>query len=206
MSTVSPNQAALSELVADNIRRSIAVKEQLVGNPEPVVSGGLLIARAMEAGHKLLLAGNGGSASDAQHIATEFVIRYKAANVRRALPALSLATDTSALTAGGNDIGFDLVFARQIEALGKPGDVFLAISTSGNSTNIIEALKTARGIGIQSILFTGQTGGRILADHADLVDLAIRVPTTETSRIQECHIMIGQIMCALVEKELFDMD
>lgn len=206
MSTTEVDAATLLEMVNANIERSIATKEKLKSDSQLIVEGGRMIARAMDSGHKLLLAGNGGSASDAQHIATEFVIRYKAANVRRALPALSLATDTSAITAGGNDIGFDLIFARQVEALGRKGDVLLAISTSGNSPNIIEALKTARGIGMQSIVLTGETGGRIVAEHGDLVDVAIKVPSPETSRIQECHIMIGQIMCALVEKELFNMD
>lgn len=204
MSTVA--QSDLVKLVESNIEGSIATKQKLLEDSEKIVTGGLLIAEAMRADHKLLLAGNGGSASDAQHIATEFVIRYKAANVRRALPAISLATDTSCLTAGGNDIGFDNIFARQVEALGRTGDVFLAITTSGNSPNILAALKVARDQGVKNILLTGGTGGKIMADHADLVDVAVVVPSTETSRIQECHIMVGQIMCALVEKELFNMD
>ncbi len=209
MTTPNVEKSILSGLIRENIQRSIDTKSKLINNAavmDAILAGGNLIAGAMGAGHLLLLAGNGGSASDAQHIATEFVIRYRAENVRRALPALSLATDTSALTAGGNDIGFENVFARQVEALGRAGDVFLGISTSGNSPNIIAALKEAKTIGIATILLTGETGGRIMADHAGLVDVAIRVPSRETSRIQECHIMIGQIFCALVEKVLFNFD
>jgi len=205
-STSPQDKPGLLTLVEANIDGSITTKQKLKADSAAIVAGGLMIAQAMRDDFKLLLAGNGGSASDAQHIATEFVIRYKAENVRRALPALSLATDTSCLTAGGNDIGFENVFARQVEALGRAGDVFLGISTSGNSLNIIEALKVAHAGGLKTILLSGETGGRIIAEHSDLVDVQVLVPSRETSRVQECHIMIGQIMCALVEKELFDLN
>ena len=194
----------MEDLVRAHIERSIATKQELVQTCLGDISrAGKMIARAYKKGRKLLCCGNGGSAGDAQHIATEFLIRYSASHERDSLPALSLAADSSALTATGNDFGFEKLFARQIEGLGQEGDVLLGITTSGNSQNIIEALKTARKKGMTNILLTGAKGGEILKKHRALLDTSICVPSEETARIQESHIMIGQIFCAIVEKELY---
>ena len=154
---------------------------------------------ALRGGRKVLLCGNGGSAADCQHIAAELVSALHHDRPRKALPAIALTTDTSFLTANANDFGFEHVFARQIEALGQPGDILLAISTSGNSVNVLRALETATARGLDSILFTGKSGGKAAA----LAQVAIRVPSDETQRIQETHITIGHILCELVERELF---
>jgi len=153
-------------------------------------------AKSVRDGGKLLFLGNGGSAADAQHLATELTIRYKRS--RAAIAALALTTDTSALTAAGNDLGFEQVFARQIEALGKPGDVVIAISTSGKSPNVIAALKKARSMGIVTAAFGGKGGG----DMAPLADHILAVPATTVARIQEMHIMLGQMLCGALELEL----
>jgi D-sedoheptulose 7-phosphate isomerase len=155
-----------------------------------------LICAAMRAGNKLLLFGNGGSAADAQHIAAELAFRM--GRERAALPALALTTDSSLLTAISNDRAFDYVFARQLQALGRPGDVALAISTSGNSPNILEALRQARELEMTTIGLLGNTGGQA----ASLVDLALIVPHHDTPRIQEVHITVSHIMCDLIEDEL----
>ena len=155
------------------------------------------IARAFRDGGKLLLAGNGGSAADAQHIAAEFVGRF--IGERAALPAVALTTDTSALTAIANDYGFEQVFERQIRALGRNGDVFLAISTSGRSPNIIAALKAARELGLVTVGFTKVAQSPM---HA-LCDLVLAVPSEETALIQQVHITVAHAICGLVERELF---
>jgi D-sedoheptulose 7-phosphate isomerase len=147
-------------------------------------------------GHKLLFFGNGGSAADAQHFATELVVRYQAN--RPAISALALTTDTSALTAIGNDFGFDDLFARQLEALCSAGDVAIGISTSGNSENVIRGLRAARAKGAITVAFTGGDGGRILP-HADHV---IVIPSKTTARIQEMHLLLGHSLCALLEESL----
>lgn len=144
-----------------------------------------------------MIAGNGGSAADAQHLAGEFVSRFYFE--RPGLPSLALTTDTSILTAIGNDYGYERLFARQIEANGKEGDVFIGISTSGNSDNIIEALKTCREKDITTIGMTGEIGGRM----TELCDYCIKVPSQETPRIQESHILIGHIICSIAEESLF---
>lgn len=146
---------------------------------------------------KTLLAGNGGSAADAQHIAAEFVSRFYFD--RPGIPSLALSTDTSILTAVGNDYGFDRIFSRQIEAMGNTGDMFFVISTSGNSKNLIEALKVAKKKGLTTVGLTGQSGG----DMAKFCDYCIKVPSSETPRIQETHILIGHIICSIVENNLF---
>ncbi len=163
---------------------------------DAVARTSLLIANAMRNGGKLLVFGNGGSAADAQHIAAELAFRM--GRERRALPALALTTDTSLLTAVSNDRSFDLVFARQLQALGRKGDVALGISTSGNSSNVIEAFKEAKEIGITTVALLGNDGGKA----ASLVDVALIVPHPETPRIQEVHITIGHIICQLIEDEL----
>jgi len=156
-----------------------------------------LSVEALKRGNKLLFAGNGGSAADAQHWAGELVSRFYFD--RPGLPAIALTTDTSILTAVGNDYGYDYVFARQVEALGRKGDVFFAISTSGNSKNILRAIEAARAIGINVIGFTGQDGGKM----ADLCDLCFRMPSSETPKIQEGHEFIGHLICGLIEQRMF---
>jgi len=147
-------------------------------------------------GGKIMLFGNGGSAADCQHLATELTIRYK--TDRPTIAAIALTTDTSALTAGGNDIGFDNIFARQVEALGKPGDLAIGISTSGNSENVIRGLKQARDIGAAAAGFGGKGGGPM----ADVAAPYLVVPSNTTSRIQEMHITLGHMLCGALEIEL----
>lgn len=155
-----------------------------------------LTVEAIRGGNKILFFGNGGSASDAQHLATELTVRYK--RNRAAIAAIALTTDTSALTAIGNDFGFDELFARQIEALGKPGDVALAITTSGQSPNIVRALEQARAMDIVPAAFGGKGGGRLQG----LADPLLVVPSDTTARIQEMHITLGQMLCGALEIEL----
>ena len=155
-----------------------------------------LIIMCLRAGGKLLFFGNGGSAADAQHLAAEFVGRF--VRERAGLPAIALTTDSSVLTAVGNDYGFDQIFARQVQALGRPGDVAIAISTSGNSPNIIEGVKAARKGYLKTIGLSGKDGG-LLAAEADVV---ITIASTSTARIQECHITIGHLLCELTEEAL----
>jgi D-sedoheptulose 7-phosphate isomerase len=158
-----------------------------------------LVERAVAAlagGGKLLFFGNGGSAADAQHLATELVARYSAD--RKALPAIALTTDSSALTAIGNDFGFERLFARQIEALGRPGDLAIGITTSGRSRNVVLGLETARAMGLGAAALTGGDGGAVRG----LADPCLIVPATATARIQEMHIMLGQMLCAALEREL----
>lgn len=151
---------------------------------------------SLRSGGKIMFAGNGGSAADAQHWAGELVSRFY--YDRPGLAALALTTDTSILTAIGNDYGYDYTFARQIEALGNRGDVFVAITTSGNSPNIIRAAEAARDRGIRVIGFTGEGGGKL----APLCDICLRIPSAETPRIQEGHEFLGHLMCALIEAEM----
>jgi D-sedoheptulose 7-phosphate isomerase len=167
-------------------------------NGPTIVNAALLIANCLQFGNKLLLFGNGGSAADAQHLAAEFVGRF--VRERAGLPAIALTTDSSILTAVGNDYGFEQVFSRQIEALGRSNDVAIGISTSGNSPNVLAGLKQASKQNLKTIGLTGKDGGAI----ATCVDLSITVPCADTARIQECHITIGHILCELVETELSD--
>lgn len=155
---------------------------------------------ALKNGGKILLAGNGGSAADAQHLAAELVGRF--AFHRPGLPAVALTTDTSILTAVGNDYGFEQLFARQIQALGQAGDVFFAISTSGRSPNITQALEAGREAGVISVGFTGGDGG----DLAELCDYCFRVPDASTPRIQEGHKVIGHLVCEIIERRMFSAD
>lgn len=150
--------------------------------------------KALENDGKILLMGNGGSAADAQHIAAELVGRYL--NERRGLPAIALTTDTSILTAVGNDYGYDSIFARQVEALARPADIVVGYSTSGNSANICNAITIANKIGCYCVALTGATGGKLV----DLADSCIRVPSTETPRIQEAHAFIGHMLCEYVDR------
>lgn len=158
-----------------------------------------VISRAYRNGHKVLLCGNGGSAADCQHIAAELMIRLSHNINRPALPAIALTTDTSNLTAGGNDIGFENTFSRSVEGLGMPGDVLIAISTSGNSANIIKAVETAKDKSMKVVGFLGGSGGKL----KPLADVSIVIPSANVQRIQEGHITIAHIICELVETELF---
>jgi D-sedoheptulose 7-phosphate isomerase len=168
-------------------------REQLAAPFAELVTSTVEVIRS---GGKLLLFGNGGSAADAHNIATEFLVRYKKDRV--SIAAIGLTTDGGVLTAIGNDLGFDQAFARQIEGLGKPGDLAVGISTSGRSPNVIEGLKAARAGGLKTAVFGGGTGGDMMA----LADHALIVPSTTTARIQEMHILLGQMLCGAVELEM----
>jgi len=185
--------------IARIFARSIAVKRQFLGeNLGTLIEVIDLIATALRAGHKLLLFGNGGSAADAQHIAAEFVNRFKIE--RPPLPAIALTTDTSTLTSIANDYSYGEVFAKQVRALGRPGDVALAISTSGTAANVLRAVAACRRLGIKTVALTGGTGGKL----ADAADFVLRAGgTTETARIQETHILVGHVICELVDEQLF---
>jgi len=163
-----------------------------------IAKAGSKCLECISEGGKIILFGNGGSASDAQHIAAEFVGRYK--KERRGLPAISLATDTSALTAIGNDYGFDRIFVRQIEALGSAGDIAIAISTSGNSANVIKAVTAAKSLGMTVIGLSGRDGGEL----KKVCDINLVVPSNITARIQEMHILIGHIICQIVDDGIID--
>jgi len=151
---------------------------------------------ALSNGCKILFFGNGGSAADAQHLATELSIRF--VSDRRALAGLALTTDSSALTACGNDLGFEAIFARQIEALGRPGDVAIGFSTSGNSPNVIRALQAARDLQMTAAAFSGRTGGKL----KDIADPLVLIPCNTTARIQEMHILLGHVLCEEIENRL----
>jgi len=167
------------------------------GLREQIARAVAICAEALRAGRKILFCGNGGSAADAQHWAGELVSRFY--YDRPGLPAIALTTDTSILTAIGNDYGYDYTFARQVEALGQAGDVLVAISTSGRSKNVLRALDVAEQKGIKVIGFTGASGG----DMAGRCEVCFKVPSTETPRIQEGHEFIGHLLCALIESEIF---
>lgn len=165
---------------------------------DAILDAAAMMADSFRSGGKVLLCGNGGSAADCQHMATELVSRLTVDFSRPGLPAVALTTDTSFLTAYANDCGFEGVFARQVQALGKPGDVLIGISTSGNSANVIMAVQAARHATMRSITLTGE-GGRL----AELADIAIAVPSTQTQLIQETHIAIEHVLCDLVERHLY---
>jgi phosphoheptose isomerase len=177
--------AKLKILVADKCLKSILAAADL-------------IASTFRSGGKILLCGNGGSAADCQHMAAEFVSRLTRDFERPALAAIALTTDTSFLTAFANDCGFDGVFERQVEALGKPGDVLIGISTSGNSPNVVRAVEVAKKTGLHTVVLTGQGGGLTA-----IAEVAIAVPSTNTQHIQEAHLTIEHILCYLVERYLF---
>lgn len=186
--------------VSHLMEASIATKQELLRSADTVsmvAKVSELLVSALRRGNKVLLFGNGGSAADAQHIAAELVGRFTLN--RPALPAIALSVNSSCLTAIGNDYGFDQVFSRQIEALARPGDVAIGISTSGNSPNVALALSTAKKMTLHTVALTGRTGGELLSK----VDHCICVPSNETPRIQECHILIGHILSELVEREIF---
>jgi D-sedoheptulose 7-phosphate isomerase len=188
-------KTSISRIFAD----SIAAKQQFLhDNLETLERVIRALVQAFQAGNKLLLFGNGGSAADAQHIAAEFVNRYLIE--RPPLPALALTTDTSALTAIANDYSLDEIFAKQLQALGRQGDVAIAISTSGNSPNILRAIEVCRELGILTVGLTGGSGGKMAATVDRLLCVSA---TTVTPRIQETHILIGHVICELVDQQLF---
>jgi len=186
-----------SEILRSNMERCLRVHTCFVETCLPALTAAAdaLIA-AYRGGHKALFFGNGGSAADAQHLAAEFLGRYM--RERAPLPALALHTNSSALTAIGNDYGYEHVFARQLEALAVHGDVAVGISTSGNSPNVVQAIATARRLGLVTIALTGSSGGRL----RNLADILVAVPSEETPRIQECHILAGHALCDAVEQAL----
>lgn len=189
----------ISASVAEHFRRSQELAALVAGDPAFLAAVGAIAERviaALEAGHKLLLAGNGGSAADAQHIAAELLSRFR--RERAPLAAVALTTDTSALTAIGNDFGFEHVFARQLRGLGHKGDVFLAISTSGRSANVLRALEAARELGLVCIGFTGARAGPMQS----LCDLLLAVPSEETALIQQIHLVAAHAICGAVEAAL----
>jgi D-sedoheptulose 7-phosphate isomerase len=187
-----------SQLIDEFVAESHRVKAQFFQeNRDPIARTVEIIAQGLRQGRKMLLFGNGGSAADAQHLAAEMIGKF--GPHRSALPAIALSTDTSVLTAVGNDYGFERVFARQIEALGQRGDTAIGISTSGNSPNVLLALDVARSQGLFTVGFTGETGGHM----QDRAEILFRVPSRETPRIQETHIMLGHIICELIDRELF---
>lgn len=189
----NPSQL-IDEFVIENHR---VIAQFFEENKERIAQTAAIVAGALRNGRKILLFGNGGSAADAQHIAAEMVGRF--GPNRAPVAAISLSTDTSILTAVGNDFGFEKVFTRQIEALGQAGDTAIGISTSGSSRNVLDALLVARSKGLFTVGFTGETGG----DMHDRVEVLFRVPSRQTPRIQEAHILLGHIICELIDRELF---
>ncbi len=190
----------MERYIREQIADSAATKQAILEN-QPLIDVIVEVAKACvevyRKGKKTLLAGNGGSAADAQHIAAELVGRY--GFDRPSIPSLALTTDTSNLTAIGNDYGYDKVFSRQLEGMAQEGDLFIGISTSGNSQNIINAFESAKERGVATVALVGRDGGKM----ASMADYAIIIPSNATPRIQESHILIGHILCDIIEKELF---
>ncbi len=187
------------DLIKQILQQSIDIKSALLADASLVAAvneAANLCIESLRAGGKLMLAGNGGSAADAQHLAAEIVCRFHFD--RPAAAAIALGTNFSVMTAGSNDYGYEHVFARELEAIGRAGDVFIGLSTSGNSTNVLHAIEKAQQLGIATIGLAGQ-GGAI----QDTVDLCLSVPANSTPRIQECHILLGHILCEVIEAQLF---
>lgn len=193
----------MRDFILQQIKDSVETKERILKDAALIDLIDLIakdLIAAYRAGKKTLVAGNGGSAADAQHIAAEFVSRFYFD--RPALASIALTVDTSAITAIGNDYGYEYLFSRQLEANAQQGDFYIAISTSGNSKNILKSLETAKRLGVKTIGLTGAKGGKM----KEMTDYCICVPSDETPRIQESHILIGHILCAAVEKELFEKE
>jgi D-sedoheptulose 7-phosphate isomerase len=187
----------MEKRIREIIKQSCAVKESLAAEQAlSIAKAAAAIVGSLRSGGKLIVFGNGGSAADSQHMVAEFVGRFK--KERKGLPAIALTTNTSTITAIGNDYGYDATFARQIEALGRKGDVALGISTSGNSKNVIEALRKARALGITAIGLTGGTGGAMKKECG----ITIVVPSSDTPRIQESHLLAIHAICEIVEEEM----
>lgn len=190
----------LNEYISNQVKKSIDVKQKILNSQELmdlVQEVALRCVEIYKIGNKTLIAGNGGSAADAQHIAGEFVSRFYFD--RPGLASMALTTDTSIMTAIGNDYGYEKLFSRQVQANGVQGDMFIGISTSGNSANVIEALKECKNKGIITVGLTGEKGGKM----AEMCDFCIKVPSNETPRVQEAHILIGHTICAVVEEAIF---
>ncbi len=187
-------------LAKTQIEESIKLKEKIKSDEflEKIVEVSDVLSDCIKNGSKILLCGNGGSAADAQHIAGELVVRLTSDSQRKALPAIALTTNPSVITASANDFGFESVFSRQIEALGKEKDILLLFSTSGNSPNLLKATETAKSLKIKTIALLGKGGGKLM----DLTDYSLVVPSDDTQRIQEVHITIGHILVLLIEKNL----
>lgn len=186
--------------ITQRISDSINVKQQLKeSSVTDIYNTGLVLAEAIKNGKKILFCGNGGSAADSQHLAAELVIRFRSEVNRPAINAIALTVDPSIMTAGGNDIGFENVFARSVEAYGNEGDILVGISTSGNSENVIRAVEQAKKMNLISIGLLGGNGGKL----AEKCDYTVIVPSKVTARIQESHILIGHIWCEMIEEYLF---
>jgi len=199
MAPSPPRDRSPLDSLMRQLRESAALKERMARESGPsILAAAQALTAAFRSGRKLLLCGNGGSAADCQHMATEFVSRLSRERERRALPAIALTTDTSFLTAFSNDCGFDGVFERQIEAHGQPGDVLIAISTSGNSGNVVRGVRKAKSLGLTTIGLVGEGG-----ELTDLVDFPIVVPSRDTQRIQEATLAVEHIICDLTEEALF---
>lgn len=183
--------------IISQINSSIETKKSL--NIDSIAEAALVLAKCLGSGNKVLLCGNGGSAADCQHFVAELVIRFRSSVVRPALPAIDLTSNSSILTAGSNDIGFDNIFSQQVVALGRSGDVLIGISTSGNSPNVINAMTVAKSMNIYVIGLLGVDGGKA----ASLCDTSIIVNHKETARIQESHLLIEHILCDLIERQLY---
>ena len=183
--------------ITRELRESATLKVHVAETQGAIIQSMIeCIWESMQQGGKLLICGNGGSAADAQHLATECMVRLEAE--RTPLPAIALTTDTSLLTAAGNDYGFETIFARQVAGLGRPGDVLMAISTSGNSPNVVRAVEEAHRRGLRTLGLLGRDGGRL----KDIVHIALVVPSSNTQRIQEVHITIGHILCGTLERRI----
>jgi len=186
--------------IRESLKESSEIKLKVLDSCyDDILKASEMVLETIKSGNKLMLCGNGGSAADSQHIATEFMIRLSHDINRKAIPAIALSTDSSNLTAGGNDIGFENIFARNIEGIGREGDLLIAISTSGNSKNIIKAVQTAKSLGVKTVCLLGSGGGKLKAE----CDLPIIVPSDNVQRIQESHITIGHILCEITERELY---
>ncbi len=194
-----PDNVARSQMIREYLHDSADTKRQTADEcGHAIAAAADLVAQSFRTGGKVLICGNGGSAADCQHMAAEFVSRLTKDFDRPGLPAIALTTDTSFLTAFANDCGFDGVFERQVQALGRPGDVLIGISTSGNSANVVRAVRHARSAGLRSIVLTG-AGGQLAA----LADVAVQVPSNDTQHIQETHLAIEHLICWCVERDLF---
>ncbi|TGL59620.1 D-sedoheptulose 7-phosphate isomerase [Leptospira sarikeiensis] len=192
----------LKEIASKQILDSIETKKAVLDTLLPEIEqAGKIASEVLRKGNMILFCGNGGSSCDASHIAAELVVRYKSGNERRALPAISLSADSAVLTACSNDYGYEDVFSRQVEAFGKPGDLLVGLSTSGNSKNVISATEAAKKIGMKTISLLGGDGGKLKG----MADLDLIIPRKETARIQESHILIGHIICSIIEYELFQL-
>ncbi len=197
---MAPTTTDARTLAASHLEGATATLEATLAQClDDVLAAGELLINALRDGHTVYLCGNGGSAADAQHLAAELMGRFMAE--RGPLPAVALTTDTSLLTAWANDVDFESVFARQVEGLGRPGDLLVAISTSGDSANVVQAVEQARKQEMAVIVLTGQSGGR-LAGSARTREAVIRIPSTDTQHIQEGHLAIGHVLCALAERSL----